>query len=201
MAEKSVKVSVILDPPGSVPPFHFDSTDLPIDSNNVIYFSNCGKSKGFLISYELVDTANPGFRFPTHQSNGNGYLDEALWATPSGTCPTQPCNWDNVFKAKSVDNQGQTLVVWNKNQVAQSFAYTLRVTNGSSWLNLDPGGENQNGGLPTYRSLAVGTLTGAAVAMGTVAVLSQSFDASTGLVYAIGGAIVGLIIGFLFDRA
>ena len=200
MAEKNVSVKVILDPPGSNPPFHFESTDLPIDKDNVIYFSNCGKSKGFLIRYTIVDTANPGYRFPTH-SNGNDYLDQALWATASGTCPTEPSNWDSVFKARSVEGGGLTLVVWNKNEVAQNFAYTLRVIKGASWLNLDPGGSNQNGGIPLFKSLAASVATGAIVGLASIATASSAFDASSAVVYGIGGAIIGLIVGFLFDRA
>lgn len=200
MAEKSVNVKVILDPPGSNPPFHFESTDLPIGKNNVIYFSNCGKSKGFLIRYTIDDTANRGYRFPTH-ANGNDHLDQALWATASGTCPTQPSHWDAVFEARSVEDGGQALVVWNKNAVVQNFAYTLRVVNGANWLNLDPGGSNQNGGIPLFKSLAASVATGAIVGLASIATASSAFDASSALVYGIGGAIIGLVVGFLFDRA
>lgn len=201
MAEKTVNVKVILDPPGSVPPFHFDSSDLPISKDNVIYFSNCGKNKGFLINYIVDNTANPGFRFPTN-SSGNDYLDQAMWATESGPCPTQPCHWDTVFKARSVDNGGQILLVWNKNAVAQNFAYTLRLVNGANWLNLDPGGINQNGGLPLFQSQSASIVTGAIVGLTALyAAASNAFDAPNALVYAIGGAIVGLVVGFLFDRA
>ena len=199
MAEKSVSVKVILDPPGSNPPFHFESTDLPIDKNNVIYFSNCGKYKGFLISYTIDDTANRGFRFPTH-AHGNDHLDQALWATESGPCPLTACHWDSVFKARSVDAGGQTLVVWNKNAVAQNFAYTLRVVNGANWLNLDPGGTNQNGGIPFYGFASASVVTGACVALLTLATAGNSFEASSALIYGIGGAIVGFVVGFLFDR-
>lgn len=199
MAEKNVSVKVILHPPGSNPPFHFESTDLPIGKDNLIYFSNCGKSKGFLIRYTIDDSANQGYRFPTN-ANGNDHLDQALWATASGSCPTQPTHWDSVFRARSVENGGQTLVVWNKNAVVQNFAYTLRVVSGANWLNLDPGGSNQNGGIPLFKSLAASIVTGAFVGVATIATASSAFDPSSALVYGIGGAIAGLIIGFLFDR-
>jgi len=198
MAEKNVTVKVILDPPGSNPPFHFESTDLPM-INNVIYFSNCGKSKGFFIDYTIVDTANPGYRFPT-SVNGNDYLDHALWVTETGPCPMTACKWDAVFKAVRVKDSGKTLVVWNKNAVVQTFFYTLRVVKGTDWLELDPGGTNQNGGLPFYTDYSVGILTGAIVGLGTLATAVSSFDVSAGLTYAIGGAVVGLIIGFLLNR-
>ncbi len=200
MAEKNVNVKVILDPPGSNPPFHFDSTDLPIDRNNVIYFSNCGKSKGFFIHYTIDDTANPGYRFPT-STNGNDFLDQALWATDSGPCPTSACKWEAVFKAHNVKDSGKTLVVWNKNEVAQDFAYTLRVVKGTSWLNLDPGGTNQNGGLPLFSAFSASVATGVIVGLATVTMVSKAFEPSSALLYGIGGAIVGLLIGFLFDRS
>ena len=107
----------------------------------------------------------PIFDFPTQATHGNNYLDEALWATQSGGCPTAACKWD-VFEAKREDNGGRTLVVKNKNEVAENFAYTLRVANGANWLNLDPGGVNQNGGSPfTSSALLVG---GAGLVAGAV---------------------------------
>lgn len=199
MAEKSVSVKVILGPPGSNPPFHFESTDLPIGNDNVIFFSNCGKSKGFLISYVIDDTKNPGYRFPT-SAIGNDFLDHALWASASGACPTSACKWDAVFKAKRVEDSGKTLVVWNKNEVAQNFAYTLRVLKGTTWLELDPIGTNQNGGAPTFTNYSAEIVTGVVVGLGTVATATSSFDVSAGLIYAVGGAVAGLIIGFLFNR-
>lgn len=154
MAEKDVHVKVVLHAPGSNPPFHFESSDLPIDKNNVIYFSNCGTSKGFRVHYEIDNTSNAGFLFPTSQNNGNDYLDKALWVAQSSSCPTQPCKW-GVFEAKDVENGGRTLVVKNKNEVSEAFFYTLRLTNGTTWLELDPGGANQNGGMPLFSANAL----------------------------------------------
>ena len=145
MAEKDVNVKVVLHAPGSNPAFHFESNDLPIDGDNVIYFDNCGSFRGFRINYDLDTTDNAGFRFPTRAANGNDYLDDALWVAQSATCPTTPCKWP-VFEARREENGGGRLVVRNKNEVVENFAYTLRVTNGTTWLNLDPGGANRNGG-------------------------------------------------------
>ena len=192
MAEKDVHVSVILKAPGSNPPFKFESSDVPIDANNVIYFSNCGKFKGFMVHYDLVDTANPGFIFPTQ-------IDDALWVTDSGPCPTQACKWEQ-FEAKRVENGGHTLVVKNKNRTVQDFAYTLRVKNGTNWLDLDPGGSNQNGGLPLYESSAVGIVTGAVVGLGAAALATNALEPIGAVVFALGGAVVGLIVGFVLDR-
>lgn len=181
MAEKNVNVKVILHAPGSSPPYHFESDDLPIDKDNVIYFSNCGKSKGFMVHYDLDDGANPGYRFPTNQTNGNDYLDKALWVAQSSSCPTRQCKWD-VFEAKSVEKGGLTLVVRNKNETAADFAYTLRVIKGTTWLDLDPGGSNQNGGIP-FTTLASAVVTGAVVGLGSAVLASNAFDAPTALIY------------------
>lgn len=197
MAEKNVTVRVILHPPGSNPAFHFESDDLPIGPGNNIFFSNCGKSKGFIIRYTVDDSQNQGFRFPT---SGNNYLNQALWVTSSGACPLTESHLDTVFKARSVENVGQTLVVWNKNAVAQNFFYTLRLFNGTDWLPLDPGGTNQNGGLPLWKSLAGSIVTGAIVAIGTIATVAGAIDPPSALLYGIGGAVVGLVVGYLFDR-
>lgn len=199
MVEKTVNVKVVLEPSGSNPPFHFESDDLPIGKNNVIVFNNIGKFKGFLIRFTLDNSANPGFLFPTH-THGNDHLDQALWATATGPCPTTAVYWDSVFKAKSVEDGGRTLVVWNKNAKAQEFSYTLRVVNGEKWLDLDPVGSNQNGGISEFRSLAATAVTGGIVALATVATLTSGFEPARTLGYGIGGAIVGLIVGFLFDR-
>lgn len=199
MVEKTVNVKVVLEPPGSNPPFHFESDDLPIGKDNVIYFSNCGKFKGFLIHYTIDNSANPGFLFPTH-AHGNDHLDQALWVSETGPCPRKATYWDSVFKARSVENGGRTLVVWNKNAKVQDFFYTLRVVNGANWLDLDPGGSNQNGGIQRFRSLAATATAGAVAAISAIATVTSSFDPASALVYGLGGAIVGLIIGLVSDQ-
>lgn len=199
MAEKDVRVKVVLHAPGDPKPFHFESDDLPIGQDDRIYFSNCGKKIGFMIHYDLVDDLRPGFRFPTRQQHGNDYLAEALWVSQSGGCPTRRSNWP-VFRAMREERDGGTLVVRNMNREVEDFFYTLRVVYGSTWLELDPGGSNQNGGEPPFISYAGSALTGAIVGLGTTALLTNEFDASTGLLYAIGGALVGLVVGLLFDR-
>lgn len=198
MADKKVNVKVILHAPGSNPPYHFESNDVPIDKDNVIYFSNCGKLKGFEIHYELDDTDNPGYRFPTRGSHGDNHLDEALWVTQSGGCPTAPRKWP-VFEAESVANGGLTLVVKNKNEDVENFFYTLRVAKGANWLELDPGGTNQNGGMP-FTSLMVGVIAGAVCALGAAALASNVLEPAGALIYGVGGAVVGLIVGFVLDR-
>lgn len=199
MAEKKVDVQVVLAPPGSKQPYHFESKDVPIDKDNVIYFHNCGSNKGFVVNYNVDDKLNPGFFFPTQNHNGDNYLDQALWAAQSSNCPTQPCKW-SVFEAARVDGNGKTLVVTNKNEISQDFAYTLRVVKGTDWLNLDPGGANRNGGTTKAAQLAIGIATGAIVGLGAVSIASNAFDVANAVAYGIGGAVVGLIVALLFNR-
>lgn len=201
MAKANATVKVVLHAPGSSENFHFESTDLPIGKDNVIYFSNCGTKKGFLISYEIDDSDNPGFRFPTKQSHGDNYLKEALWATTTGGCPTSAVYWDEVFKAVDVKDQGKTLVVSNENRVSQMFAYTLWAFNGSAKLELDPSGSNQNGGLPLYQSALVTSATGAIAAASAAMLANQELTPVSGLTFAIGGALLGLVIGLVANRA
>ncbi len=143
--QKNVTVKVVLHAPGSNPAFHFESTDLPIGPNNVLYFSNCQQGQHFMITYSLDDQANPGYRFPT----GANSKKDALWVQQGTACPTQQCDW-NVFEAQAVLQNGMALTVKNLNDAPQDFAYTLRVQKTGNWIELDPGGVNQNGGAPLY---------------------------------------------------
>jgi hypothetical protein len=200
MAKKNVTVKVVLHPPGSPEPYHFESNDVPIDGDNVIYFINCGKSKGFLISYKLDDDDNPGWRFPTSATHGPDHKKEALWATETGPCPTTAQYWDDVFKAVSVTNGGETLIVSNENLVAQTFAYSLRLAKGGAWLLLDPGGNNQNGGLPLFSAYLSTTVAGAVCATGAAMFTGAELAPTDYGMFAIGGAIVGFVVGLIMDR-
>ena len=147
MAVVDVSVKVVLHAPNVDPPYHFETTDLPMGPDNVLYFRNCKKNDWFRISYNLDDTANPGYRFPPGQ--GPVQLQNALWVQQGFGCPQSQSSWTQ-FKPHSVTNNGGTLVVDNMNQNQQDFSYTLRVVKtvdgNEHWLDLDPGGVNRNGG-------------------------------------------------------
>jgi len=90
----------------------------------------------------------------------------------AGKCPKPPGK-SEVFHAERVlEPERTTLVVLNPNpSPAQgAFGYALRVTkdSGANYLDLDPGGLNQNG--PTSRF----TTTGAFVAGAAVGVVAGS---------------------------
>ena len=97
------------------------------------------------------------------------YLNEALFCHAHTMCPTTKSVWGQ-FTAIEVLPGGKTLVVHNKNNARNNFAYALRVTkdNGSNYLALDPGGTNWNGSLALNKS----TLTVAAIGGAVVGVLA-----------------------------
>ncbi|HVF37626.1 MAG TPA: hypothetical protein VNA29_06755, partial [Sphingomicrobium sp.] len=119
----------------------------------------------------------------------------------SGSCPTGPSNWKEVFNAKDVENGGRKLIVFNKNAVVEDFFYTLRVWNGTDWLELDPGAGNQNGGEPfTFESVAACAITGGIVGLGASMLANNLLEPSGALVFGLAGAVVGLIVGFVASR-
>ena len=160
--EVEVHVSVVID---SVSPlaFHFETTDLPMGSNNVLYFRNCKRGQDFLVNYELVGA--PGYRFP--QTLGDAIYSKVGSKTD---CPSTNGIWGQFTPEKLMSSSGpggtdRILQVRNRNDTPADFAYTLRATDGTNWLNIDPGGVNGNGGLPLYSQftyVAGAALVGAA---------------------------------------
>lgn len=134
---RPVTVDVIVDDVATNA-YHFKTNDLPLGPNNVLTFANTQGHSGFLISYRLHGA--DGYAFPAD-------LQDALWvkAGSQTTCPRSRSGWGQ-FRPKEIRDNGRTLVVENKNDAVSAFAYTLRATNGERWLDLDPGGMNQNGG-------------------------------------------------------
>jgi hypothetical protein len=195
---QEVHVSVVVD---SVAPlaFHFETTDLPMGPNNVLHFRNCRQDQGFHIFYELVGAS--GYRFPPD-------LRDALYVSqgPKSNCPTTAQTWGQFDPLLVLDGNGpgmerRILKVWNKNNTRSEFAYTLRITDGANWLPLDPGGENYNRGMPLQSYLLkAGGVTGAIVGIGTSALANSALVPMDALTYGIGGAVVGLIVGFVLDR-
>ena len=142
----TVDVTILL---GQTPNFKFESTDLTVGPNNELTFANNGRP-GFWIDYRLKNPPN-GYVFPDNPIPN--HLEEALYSAvgPDG-CPKTKGQWEQ-FAATNVKNGGKTLVVRNLNDCAAVFGYVLRVTNdnGASYLDLDPGGVNQNGSQQIYK--------------------------------------------------
>jgi hypothetical protein len=165
---KRADVDVILR---SDNPLDFDivPNGLPKGPNGELVFEN-NNHPGFQIQFHLQDPNGLDYLFPP-----NSDKEEAVWSKlGSGACPTSGM-WE-VFEPIRVVPQRTTLVVHNPNpSPAQGkFGYTLRVTNGSRWLDLDPGGDNLNG--PRYSwTAAIAFIGGVAVGclgtLGTQALL------------------------------
>lgn len=200
-APKDVHVNVILnsekkgdfeiqpDPPNS----------LPRGTNGELEFENKGHS-GFWIYFHLKDPNKLGYTFTTDKK----HIHEALWSMMgSGACPEEPV-WD-VLTPRKVLDEGMTLKVRNPNVAPDvgKFGYTLRVTKdgGARYLDLDPGGNNKNGPIAPFVSAAVAsTMTGAIVGLAAVMLLDSAAVRPNALLFAIGGALVGLVLGLVIGR-
>lgn len=133
------------------PPAVFEiETCLPVDAEDNIVFNNNGRP-GFNINFRFYDNTNggngSGYVFPNPPTPPNKEMQWAMWSSAGQGCPTPGCGQWSEFTSVSVKDQGKTLVVRNTNSSPTFFGYTLRVTNdgGANFVDLDPGGSNQNG--------------------------------------------------------
>ena len=179
--------------------FHFETSDLPMESHNVLVFDNTDDYSGFTIDYVLQNSGN--YKFPNS-------LGHALWVRAGSkiNCPETRQTWGQ-FKADSVSDDGLTLTVDNKNDKVRDFAYTLRITDGQDWVDLDPGGMNRNGGgePPSALSssstlIAMGAGAGALVGVAYVALSGADMTTEAAAMYGVGGAILGALAGLLIGR-
>lgn len=137
------------------PPADFEiMACLPVDTaNENLIFYNQGRP-GFVINYRLYDNTNngagSGYKFPNPPAPPNRESEWALWSRQGSGCPPLNHGQWAEFTSQNVKDQGETLVVINKNESVTEFGYTLRVTNdnGKNFVDLDPGGLNQNGNNP-----------------------------------------------------
>ena len=160
---KDVKVHVYID---RVRPLKFrvisKSPELPqkpakpTKPNGDLIFAN-DHHPGFRVHF-ILQSPHHGFYFPKNKD-----VKKAVWSKlGEGACPDEEA-WE-VFCPLSVSPDGKKLTVKNDNvdPILGDFGYTLRVTNGEEWLELDPGGTNTNGpsrlSLASYATIGVGVL-------------------------------------------
>lgn len=194
-----VTVTVNSDVPGDFTIEPSPPGSLPTGPNGELIFENDGHP-GFFIHFNLIDKSGLGYKFPPQKK-----IRSAVWSELGvDRCPQD--GKMEVFDPRNVEKNGMTLIVHNPNagKAVGKFYYMLRVTNdgGSSYLPLDPGGTNKNGPTepPFLASWIAPTISGAIVALGTVALLSNSLVPATVVKFAVGGAVVGLIVGLLLGR-
>ncbi len=166
MAKEDARINVRID---SVNPLRFSVdpvSNLPKDPNGKIKFKNKKGKDGFLIKFDLVNPPED-YLWPDDEE-----IAEAVWSQKGTTCPKEGV-WE-IFKPLRSDNNRKTLVVDNPNpSPAQGeFQYTLRVVNGAGkYLDLDPGGINQNGG-EDLQSASVITVAICGVIVGSLLTLA-----------------------------
>lgn len=194
----NVNVTVNSDDPGdfSIEPSPLGS--LPKGPDGELVFVN-DHHPGFFIHFHLIDKSGLGYKFPPQRR-----IRSAVWSELGVDCCPQDGKME-VFKPIRVEDEEKTLVVYNSNQDpdVDKFYYMLRVTNdgGSSYLPLDPGGDNQNGPTqPFWESWLAPAATGAIVGFAAILLISNSLAPPNALLFGIGGAIVGLVVGLLLKR-
>ena len=136
----TVEVDVHLKSDSCPPDFTIESF-LKEGRGDRLVFNNAGRP-GFNIVFRLHDETGKGYRFPSHQQR-----KDAVWSQLGANCCPTSERWE-VFEPKRVFDDEMALTVYNPNpSPAQGdFTYTLRVTaDGTNYLELDPGGLNQNG--------------------------------------------------------
>lgn len=123
------------------------SFELKNHAANKMKFKN-DRHPGFIIMFNIDDPGNTGCQFLPDP-------DDAMWVQPSGLpnppCPSSPAYWDQ-FRAIDVvrnqaDQENRGLIVSNRNDYKQMFAFTLRfeIPNCNKVVEFDPIGDNENG--------------------------------------------------------
>lgn len=164
------------------------------------YTDDMKKPDHYRIRFDIDDFDGSPLRFVPSEK-------DVMWVQEGTNCPEEHCELPGVIWVNKIDPKGEWIEVINMDMTPLRFQFTLNfvdktITNPikDDYVPLDPGGGNENGGNPPFTSLASAMVTGAVVGLGSTALASNAFDASTALIYGIGGAVVGLIVGFLFNR-
>lgn len=176
-----VYIDVVIPLAFRVIPSPKNNPQLPIGPKGEIIFNN-NHHNGFNIHFELQGDTH-GYFFPP-----NAKKHDAVWSQLGNVCP-KTSQVAEVFHPLSVTEpppppppppppkppECRELIVLNPNPTpAQgAFQYNLRVTNdgGVNYLNLDPGGDNQNGPISRYNWSTALVFLGGAVA-GSLATLA-----------------------------
>ena len=121
----------------------------------------------------------------------------------NGCAPEGSSFFPIVFVHQDKPNGKKLLHVVNADPIKQKFFFGISFVSGDGTERayLDPGGENQNGGIGNFDwsySLA-GAASGAVAAIAATA-FAGNLDAPGTLLYGSVGAVVGLVVGFVLGR-
>ena len=158
-----------IDPLGfRVTPSSKNIPPLKTGPDGEIVFDNNGHP-GFHVHFTLQDPTH-GYLFPKQSQ-----AKDAVWSQLGAKCPTKAAQ--DVFTSPTVSPDGKVLKVVNTNpSPAQgAFKYTLRVTDGTDWKNLDPGGLNNNGLTKSNDNTFVTFAAVTVVALIAVVALTETF--------------------------
>ncbi len=157
----------------------------------------------YRLRFDIEDFSNSQLRFVPSAT-------DVMWVQNGTSCPTSACSLPSVFWVDDMDKDGEWIDIINMDMTVEDFWFTLNLCNKNitnptpaDYVALDPGGGNQNAGGSgsDFQSYAVvAAITGAAAAMLAAASLSQDLVAQNVLLYGLGGAVIGWIIGTLFGR-
>jgi hypothetical protein len=134
--------------------------------------------------------------------------EDVMWVCPGSSPPSSGDRMDDVFWVDKMHDDGKWIDVINMNLKVEDFYFILnfvKKNTTSPLIGLDPPGGNENSGGPgsglmLSGYLTTGIATGAIVGLGTAAFASEYFVEQNLLVYGIGGALVGLLLGILASR-
>lgn len=149
---RDVDIDVIVTKTGDGPcDFAFDIKES--DKHKLVFKNDKdGEQRpGYIVYFHIEEPKDVNSQF---------YSTDSMWVQPFGNvsaeiagklgttvCPTSPCYWDQFFVIGLI-NKNKTLMIRNKNDYEQDFAFTLRlqVQDCRKVFELDPIGSNQNGG-------------------------------------------------------
>jgi hypothetical protein len=134
--ERTIKVKAVGQPNSCNVTFTTDPKVMTAENK----INGVGKP-GYILYFDVVEDAGLDCVF---------HPDDPLWVEPiqqgQSACPSSPCSWDQFYKIDTI-NEGKTLMVRNKNDTVQLFAFTLRfkVAGCGNVLVCDPIWPNGNG--------------------------------------------------------
>lgn len=177
-----------------------------IGPDDVIIFNkfvdDMKKPDHYRVRFDIDDFDNSALRFvPTKE--------DVMWVQEGTACPEEPCGLPGVIWVNKIDPKGEWIEVINMDMTELRFQFTLNfvdktITNPTKndYVALDPGGGNQNGGVPpfTVETLGACAVTGGIVGLGASMLASNALEPSGALIFGLGGALVGLIVGFVASR-